>query len=294
MKKILITGVAGFLGVNLALKLLENEDNIVFGIDNFASSSISNMYRILKNDRFNFLQQNLDEGININVDEIYHLAGFGDLIAFSEKKCEISLQYIKNINSILEYTKFSGAKLLCVSDYCDYTDTNNKNKLYLEMQKYINELILEYSLDYKIDAKIAQVDKIYGPNVLLSDNRFVPSTIIKAFNNETIVLDCDKSFYYTYSEDAVLGFIKIMENYLDNKVIDVSSPNLSYNSDIAKLIVNFTKSKSKIIIEDNVQKYPPYTPNVDILNSSLNFRCKTPILEGISKTIDYIKLMFFT
>ena len=54
MDKILITGVAGFIGSNLALKLLENENNIVYGVDNFSSSNMSNLYPLLKNDRFHF------------------------------------------------------------------------------------------------------------------------------------------------------------------------------------------------------------------------------------------------
>ena len=202
------------------------------------------------------------------------------------------MQYIENINSILEYSRLSGAKILFVTDFYNY-NTDDNLKLYFELIQFVNELILEYSAKYKIDVKIARIDKVYGPNVVKSDQRYIPSTIIKAFNNENIILKSDKSYYYTYCEDVVCGFVKIMNSYLDDKIIDVVYPNLIFDSDIAKLIVNFTKSKSKIIIENNIQQNPSYVPDIDSLND-IDFRCKTPILEGISKTIDYIKLMFFT
>ncbi len=292
MNRILISGVAGFLGVNLALKLLENENNLVFGIDNFSNSSISNIYRILKCDRFNFLQQDIKDRISVNVDQIFHFVGCGDLKEYYNDKFLYCIQYIENIKLILEYSRLSGAKILFVTGYIE-NSAEDDLKLYFELLQFVNELILEYSSKYKINAKIARIDKVYGPNVVKSDCRFIPSTIIKAFNNDNIILKSDKSYYYTYCEDVVCGFVKLMNSYLDDKIIDVVFPNLSFDSDIAKLIINFTKSKSKIIIENNIQQNPCYVPDTHILND-IDFRCKTPILEGISKTIDYIKLMFFT
>ncbi len=294
MKRILISGVAGFLGVNLALKLLEDENNLVYGVDDFSCSSISNLYRILKNERFNFLQQNISDRITVNVDEIYHFAGCGDLCKYYDNKYLYCCDSIKNINSILDYAYFSGAKILFTSGFIDKNFKLNDLNLYYKFQKFINELILEYSNFKKIDIKIAQIDKIYGQNVVFFDKRFIPDTIIKSFNNENIILDYNYGHYYTFCEDTVCGFIKIMNNYLDEKIIDVAFPNISYDFDIAKLIVNFTKSKSKIIVKNNIQIDPIFTPNIDILNSKLDFRCKTPVLEGISKTIDFIKLMYFT
>ena len=105
MDRILITGVAGFLGSNLALELLNNVDNYVIGIDNFSNSTMSNLYPLLKNPRFEFLDLNLLEDINITSDIIFHLAGCGDLKNYHKNKYVFITEQIDILKNLIKLTK---------------------------------------------------------------------------------------------------------------------------------------------------------------------------------------------
>ena len=293
MNKILITGVAGFLGSNLAKELIKDEDNIVFGIDDLSCSSMSNLYPLLRNDRFNFFQLNLVDKIPFNVDYLYHLAGNGDNSKYFENKFENTLLNIEVTKNILEYTKATGCKSIFTVGFVDYQQHNLEYFMKYDLMRMNQDLILEYANKNNLDCKIAKLTNPYGQNMKNSDNRFIPKVINKAYHNENIVIENDKSSFYTYSKDVVLALKTIMNSYCDSNVIDVSSSNLHLKSDIAKLIITFTKSKSKVIINNQEVYHPNYKPNLTILNNELNFRCTTPILEGISKTIDYFRLMYF-
>jgi len=289
MNRILITGAAGFLGVNLANHLLEDENNIVFGIDNFSSSSISNLYSLLKNERFNLIEQDVEQRIALSVDCVYHLAGCGDLSGFYSNKFDYCYKMLQINKNILDYCSLSGADLLFVTDFFD-----NENVLYSDFLKLANDLILEYSSKNKLNTKIARLAETYGPYSRIDDSRFIPSAIKCAFNNEDIIIEKDEYCYFTYSKDAAMALDLIMNNYTDKEIIDVAFINPQLKSDTAKLIKNFTKSKSNIIIKDTTPKKDESKPDVEYLNTALNFRAKTPILEGISKTVDYFKLMYFS
>ena len=294
MKKVLITGVAGFLGVNLALKLLEDENNLIFGIDDFSSSDISNLYKLLKNNRFNFIEQDLSDKISLCVDEIYNLAGNGDKRGYFNNKFDYSYQTLNNTKNILNFASSCGAKVIFITENIEKYKNDLNYSIYCNTEKIKIDLISEYSKIKKLNSKIIRLNKVYGAYFTKYDNRFIPSAINKAFNNEDIVIDNDNADYYTYSNDAIIGLIKVMNSYLNDELIDISSPNWSLKSDIAKLIINFTKSKSNLIIKNDFQAEPNYKPNISYLNNELDFRCNTPILDGISKTIDYIKLAFYT
>ena len=294
MKKILITGAAGFLGVNLALRLLEDENNFVYGIDNFSSSDVSNLYRLLKNNRFSFIEQDISDRISLYADEIYNLAGFGDKKVYFDNKFDCSCQILNSTKNILNFASSCGAKVVFITENIEKYNSNSNYNVYCCTEVLKNDLILEYSKIYNLNSKIIRLYNVYGAYFTRNDMRFIPSGINKAFNNEDIIIEEDFSDYYTYSNDVIIGLIKVMNSYLDKQLIDISYPNWSLKSDIAKLIINFTKSKSNLIIKNDVLTEPNYKPDISYLNNELDFGCNTSLLDGISKTIDYIKLAFYT
>ena len=289
MDRILITGVAGFLGSNLAQTLLQDEKNIIYGIDNFSSSSMSNLYPMLKNSRFEFIEHNLKEDISLDVDCIYHLAGNGDFKNYKNDKYNFILDSIETTKNIIEFAQNKGAKLILTTQYHDYQEKNGDMFKYFDYLKLIESLTLELIDKNKLNAVFARLDNTYGQNMIKNDNRFIPKTIVNAIQNIDIELEYDDSYYFTYVQDVVAILIKIMNNYQNESIIDVFNQNLYLKSDIAKLIIAYSKSSSKLILKSN----ETYTPNYNNNNPN-DFKCETKVIDGIFDTINWFKLMYFS
>ena len=294
MNRILITGTAGFLGVNLANYLLKDDKNIVFGVDDFSNSNISNLYTLLKNDRFNLIQENIKTGLNLSVDTVFHLAGSGDLSQYHTNKTNYIYSKIINVKNMLEYCALTGAKFFYITGFPDYSEVKKALNLYFDAENLIIEIIKDFAEDKKLDYKILRLTEAYGKNSILEDKRLIPSTIVKALQNKDIELSYDENVYFTYVDDVVRAIEKILNNYTENNVIDISSPNALLRTDVVKLILKLTKSNSKLILKDNITIKPDFSPDTSYLNNALDFRAGTTILDGITKTVEFFKLAYFS
>ncbi len=294
MDKILITGVAGFIGSNLALKLLENENNIVYGVDNFSSSNMSNLYPLLKNDRFHFEEWDLKKQYDFCSDKIYHLAGCGDLNRYYKNKYEYILEQIEITKNMISLAQKNGAKLILTTQYRDYSAQNKELFEYYDLLALIEDLILDLVSDNKLNAIFARVDYVYGKNMSQNDNRIIPKTILRAFKNEAMAEIYDESFYFTYANDVIINLEKLMNHYSSKPIVDVINPNLYLKSDIIKLICNYIKSTSTLEIKTPEPFHPNYTTKSTTLDNGVIIECKTPVLEGILATIQHFKLMYFS
>ena len=289
MDKIIITGVAGFLGSNLANHLLNDEKNFIFGLDNFSSSTMSNLYPLLKNDRFEFIEHNLVEDINLEADYIYHLAGNGDLSLYCDNKYDFILNKIEIIKNIVRFCQNKGARLLLTTQNLNYQEHNKKLFKYFDTLKLIENLILELVENNKLNAIIARIDYVYGENMLKNDNRFIAKHLIDILNNNNIELDFDESYYFTYVKDILSNFEKLMKTYSKDTIVDVYSDNLYLKSDIIKLMIAYSKSSSKLTLNSAVQFNPNYTKP-----KQTDCTCPTTVLDGVLNMVNYFKLMYFS
>ncbi len=294
MNKILITGAAGFLGSNLAQYLLEDENNLVFGVDNFSSSTIQTLYKLLKNDRFNFIEFDLNSDItglfDVAFDKIYHFSGFGDLKKYHKDAYEFMFNQINILNNIVKFAQTLGSRLITTTKNTDYQNHNYELFKYFDMLKFSEDLILDLIENNKLDAIILRLDSVYGKNMSKDDVRFVPKTIMNALNFSDIILNHDSVNYFTYVDDAIKNMVIAADNYCENKIVDIISPNLYLKSDVVNLIKKLTKSNSKLIIENPEILKPDYTPKTPQgLNLSYDFKPH----EGIIETIKYFKLIYF-
>lgn len=294
MDKILVTGVAGFIGSNLAQRLLENENNIVYGVDNFSSSTMSNLYPLLKNERFHFEEWDLIKPYDFCSDKIYHLAGCGDLKRYFENKYEYILEQIEITKNIISLARKNGAKLILTTQNKDYSSQNKEMFEYYDMLKLIEDLALNLIYEHKLNAIFACIDYVYGKNMQQNDKRIIPTAIINAFNNKDIIEEYDESFYFTHIQDVVLNLEKLMNHYSSRPIVDVFNSSLYLKSDIIKLIFNYIKSSSKLELKTLDSFNPNYSTKPTTLDNGVIIECKTPVLEGILATIQHFKLMYFS
>lgn len=289
MDKILITGVSGFIGSNLANYLLQNKKFFIYGIDNFSHSTMSNLYPLLKNERFEFIEHDLLDDISPICDFVFHFAGNGDLSDYNINKYNFILNKIEITKNIISYCKKNGSKLIYPSEYINKSEDNFELVSYFDCINLIEKLLLELIEKNELNCKIIRLSSIYGENMLKNDERFVPKAINKALNNEDFVLESDESAYFTYIKDVLINLEKVMFNYYNKPILDIINNNLYLKSDIIRFIIKYTKSQSKFELKSEIQKHPNFKPK-----ESVSLNCNTSILDGLSNTINNFKLLYYS
>ena len=308
IKKILLTGGAGFLGSHLSKKLLDNKYK-VFCVDNFYSSSKSNIVNLLDNPNFKFYEQdvcNLD--IDENIDIIYNLACPASPIHYQADPVKtIQTNVIGSIN-VLELAKKYNAKIFQASTSEVYGDPKispqdesywgNVNPIgirscYDEGKRAAETLFFDYHRQYNINIKVCRIFNTYGPNMALNDGRVISNFIIQALKNEdlTIYGDGNQTRSFCYVDDLIDGIVNIMDlETTFTGPINLGNDNELSIDKIAKLVIQLSGSKSKIknlkpLSDDPIQR----KPNLTLANHKINWKPKVDIETGILKTIQYFK-----
>lgn len=288
MDKILVCGASGFLGSNLVNYFLSDSNNYVYGIDNFSSSNVSNLYFALKSDRFNLIEQNLTSDINLKVDYIFNLAGCGCMDRYFDNRYEFLFEQIEIAKNLINLTKLNGSKLVLFTQYLDYNSLNSPFFDWFDTLRFIENIAK--LITNKVDIKFIRLDNVFGENLLKNDKRFIVETIINAKNGKDITINFDKKHYYSYSKDIISSLGKIKDSYFDDFYLDIMSKDLYLKSDIARFICKYLKSDSKINIINQDIYTPCYKP--DLKHEKLLLT--TPIYEALAKTIEFFKLAYFT
>ncbi len=308
IKKILLTGGAGFLGSHLSKKLLDKKYKVLC-VDNFYSSSKSNITNLLDNPNFKFYEQdvcNLD--IDENIDIIYNLACPASPIHYQADPVKtIQTNVIGSIN-VLEMAKKYNAKIFQASTSEVYGDPKispqiesywgNVNPIgirscYDEGKRAAETLFFDYHRQFNVNIKVCRIFNTYGPNMALNDGRVISNFIIQALKNEdlTIYGDGNQTRSFCYVDDLIDGIVNIMDlETTFTGPINLGNDNELSIDKIAKLVIQLSGSKSKIknlkpLSDDPIQR----KPNLTLANHKINWKPKVDIETGILKTIQYFK-----
>ena len=281
----------------------------VFCVDNFYSSSKSNIVNLLDNPNFKFYEQdvcNLD--IDENIDIIYNLACPASPIHYQADPVKtIQTNVIGSIN-VLELAKKYNAKIFQASTSEVYGDPKispqdesywgNVNPIgirscYDEGKRAAETLFFDYHRQYNINIKVCRIFNTYGPNMALNDGRVISNFIIQALKNEdlTIYGDGNQTRSFCYVDDLIDGIVNIMDlETTFTGPINLGNDNELSIDKIAKLVIQLSGSKSKIknlkpLSDDPIQR----KPNLTLANHKINWKPKVDIETGILKTIQYFK-----
>lgn len=303
MKRILITGGAGFIGSHLSEKLL-NDGNDIICLDNFFTGSKNNIRHLIGNNRFELVRHDIINKYIAEVDQIYNLACPASPIHYQYNPIKTMKTSVIGIINMLGLAKKCDARILQASTSEIYGDPQihpqvetywgNVNPIgirscYDEGKRCAETLMMDYHRQKNVDIRIARIFNTYGPRMALNDGRVVSNFIVQALRNEPITVygTGSQTRAFCYVSDLVDALIKLMESNYD-KPINLGNPDEHTILEFAKLIIELTNSKSEIIFKELPSDDPTQRePNISIAKETLKWEPKIQIKEGLLKTIEY-------
>ena len=307
MKKVLITGAAGFLGSHLCDKFIK-EGYHVIGMDNFITGDKKNIEHLENNPNFSFMEHDVTEYIDVEgaIDYILHFASPASPIDY----LKIPIQTLKvgslGIHNLLGLAKAKNARVLIAStseiygdplvhpqteDYYGNVNTIGPRGVYDEAKRFQESITMAYHRFHGIETRIVRIFNTYGPRMRLNDGRVIPAFMGQALRGEdlTIFGDGSQTRSFCYVDDEVEGVYRLLlSDYAEP--VNIGNPHEISISDFAEEIIKLTGTTQKVIYKDLPVNDPMQRqPDISLAKKLLNWEPKVGRAEGMKITYDYFK-----
>ena len=306
MKRILVTGGAGFVGSHLCKRLLK-EGNEVICLDNYFTGNKKNIVHLIENPFFEIVRHDITESYYAEVDEIYNLACPASPIHYQHNPIKTIKTSVMGAINILGLAKRVNAKVLQASTSEVYGDPHihpqpesywgNVNPIgirscYDEGKRCAETLFMDYHNQNDVQIKIIRIFNTYGPNMNPEDGRVVSNFIVQALKGESITIfgDGNQTRSFQYVDDLVEGMIRMM-NSKDNFLgpVNLGNPNEFTMLELAQTILRLTNSKSKLIHLDLPKDDPKQRqPDISLAKKDLFYSPKIDLKKGMKMAMDEI------
>ena len=305
MKKILVTGGAGFLGSFLCEKLLA-QGNEVISLDNYFSGRKKNISHLFANPNFEAIRHDITLPLHLEVDEIYNFACPASPIHYQHDRIHTVKTCVLGAINVLDLARNVNAKVIQAStsevygdplvhpqieEYFGNVNTMGPRSCYDEGKRVAETLFSDYRHQYGVDIRVVRIFNTYGPRMSINDGRVVSNFIVQALRGEDLTMygEGNQTRSFCYVDDLVEGIINFM-NYQgkDFGPINLGNPGEFTMLELAKKIIKLTNSKSKIIYQDIPVNDPTQRkPVIDRARNLIHFSPKINLDQGLTKTIDY-------
>jgi UDP-glucuronate decarboxylase len=306
MKRILITGGAGFLGSHLCDAFIERGDDVVC-IDNFFSGSKDNIRHLFASPYFELIRHDVIHPLFVEVDEIYHMACPASPIHYQENPIKTVKTNVMGTINMLGLAKRIRARILLASSSEVYGDAKihpqtesywgNVNPIgvrscYDEGKRVAETLMMDYHRQNRVEVRIARIFNTYGPRMAVNDGRVVSNFIVQALRGEplTVYGDGRQTRSFCYVSDLIDGLTRLMAAEATTGPLNLGNPSEFTILELAELVLRLTKSKSKIErrplpSDDPVRRCPEIGP----AKAALGWEPRVGLEEGLERTIAYFR-----
>lgn len=309
MKKILVTGGAGFIGSHLCTRLI-NEGNYVYCLDNLFTGSKRNITHLLDNPNFEFILHDVEKPYMMDeIDEIYNLACPASPIHYQYDAIKTIKTSVMGAINMLGLAKKTGAKILQASTSEVYGDPmvhpqvesywGNVNPIgirscYDEGKRCAETLFMDYHRQNGIKIKIIRIFNTYGPRMLPNDGRVVSNFVVQALQNKDITIygDGKQTRSFQYVDDLIEAMIRVMATDDDFiGPVNLGNPREFTMLELAEKVLELTKSKSKLRFEPLPHDDPKQRkPDITLAKETLNWEPKVQLEEGLKHIVEYFRL----
>ncbi len=307
MKRVLITGAAGFLGSHLCDRFLKEGCHVI-AMDNLITGNLKNIEHLFKLKEFEFYHHDVSKFIHIpgELDYIMHFASPASPIDY----LKIPIQTLKvgslGTHNCLGLAKAKGARMLIAStsevygdpmvhpqteDYWGNVNPIGPRGVYDEAKRFQEAITMAYHRYHGVETRIVRIFNTYGPRMRLNDGRVLPAFIGQALRGEdlTVFGDGSQTRSFCYVDDLVEGIYRLLlSDYAEP--VNIGNPDEITISQFAEEIIKLTGTDQKVVykplpVDDPMQRQP----NIDRARAILNWEPKVNRAEGLKLTYEYFK-----
>ncbi len=307
MKRVLVTGGAGFIGSHLCRKLLEDGDEVICA-DNLFTGSKKNIEDLFDYSNFEFLRHDITKELYVEVDQIYNLACPASPVHYQYNPIKTVKTSVMGAMNMLGLAKRVRGRILQAStsevygnpqvhpqpeSYWGSVNPIGIRSCYDEGKRIAETLFFDYHRQQDVDIKVIRIFNTYGPNMDAEDGRVVSNFIVQALKGEDITIygRGEQTRSFCYVDDLVEGMYRMM-NSRDGFTgpVNLGNPGEFTMLELADKILELTGSKSKLVYRPLPQDDPMQRkPVIDLAEKELGWKPEIMLEEGLKRTIAYFE-----
>lgn len=307
VKRVLVTGGAGFLGSHLCEKLI-NKGHSVICVDNFYTGQKANIAHLLDNQNFEVIRHDVCFPLYIEVDEIYNLACPASPVHYQYDPVQTTKTSVHGAINMLGLAKRVKAKILQAStsevygdpqihpqpeSYWGHVNCIGSRSCYDEGKRCAETLFFDYYRQHGLQIKVMRIFNTYGPKMSQNDGRVVSNFIVQALKGSPITIygDGSQTRSFCYVDDLLEGMVKLMESNDDiTGPINIGNPGEFTIKELAEKVISMTGSNSEIVYKPLPQDDPTQRkPDIELARQILGWEPHIALAEGLEKTIAYFR-----
>lgn len=306
MKRILVTGGAGFIGTHICSRLVK-EGNDVICLDNFFTGSKESVLHLIGNPHFELVRHDVINPYHAEVDEIYNLACPASPIHYQYNPIKTAKTNVMGAINMLGLAKRTNAKILHAStsevygdpavhpqpeSYWGHVNPIGVRSCYDEGKRCAETLFMDYHRQNNVRIKIIRIFNTYGPYMSTNDGRVVSNFIVQALKGENLTIygDGTQTRSFQYVDDLVEGMMRMMHS--DDSFtgpVNLGNPGEFTMLELAEKVIELTGSKSEIVFKPLPVDDPRHRqPDITLAKKMLDgWEPVVKLEDGLRKTIDY-------
>lgn len=307
MKRILVTGGAGFLGSHLCDRLIK-DGNDVLCVDNFFTGSKTNIAHLIGNPYFELMRHDVTFPLYVEVDQIYNLACPASPVHYQFDPVQTTKTSVHGAINMLGLAKRVKARIFQASTSEVYGDPvvhpqpesywGNVNSIgprscYDEGKRCAETLFFDYYRQHNLDIKVARIFNTYGPRMHPNDGRVVSNFIVQALKGEDITIygDGQQTRSFCYVDDLIEGFVRMMKTEAGfTGPINLGNPSEFSMRELAEKVMLLTASKSKLVFMPLPEDDPKQRqPDITLAKGKLDWVPAVALEDGLKETIAYFR-----